>query len=283
VPLINNFQAVTISVSNIERSLSFYRDLLGFPVLGQASYDNQTTAHFLDIGNQHVLRLLSFSSETKPSLWIPDDLQTGLRHAAFKVRDVDSTTARLKQANVEFTLDPLDATGDVRIAFFKDPDGALLEIVQNDLHYHTEGPAFTTQMPAPPQDNSLRFDHVAVSVSDLDQALTFYTARLGFSMIGQLFFKDARDFVITYLRVGDAVLELFSYSAPMQANPWIPELAVLGIKYPSFSVSNLDGLVKNLEAAGIKVLPKTAANQGKAVLIEGPDNLALEFTEGAIS
>src|SRR6185503_832960 len=120
---IKDFQHVSVSVSDINRSLAFHRDLLGFPVLGRLYYRNKVglTIDFLDIGDNHILEIFSFTSPTRPSEWTNNDLQTGLRHVGFKVRDVDATTARLKQAGVPFTLDPLDATGGVRIAFFTDP------------------------------------------------------------------------------------------------------------------------------------------------------------------
>ena len=42
---------------------------------------------------------------------------------------------RLKANNVEFTVEPkLASSGGVRLAFFKDPDGHLLEIVAGDLN-----------------------------------------------------------------------------------------------------------------------------------------------------
>lgn len=36
----------------------------------------------------------------------------------------------LKEKGVEFTMEPRDATAVKRIAFFKDPDGFLVELVQ---------------------------------------------------------------------------------------------------------------------------------------------------------
>ena len=275
MPFVSGFQSVTISVSNIDRSLAFYRDLLGFKVLDQSTREDGVIVHSLDIGNQKTLQLLSFSKSAKPSPWLPNDFQTGLRHAGFKVNDVDGTTARLKQAGVEFTLDPLDATGEVRIAFFKDPDGTLLEVVQKELQYHVEGPAMGELPPLTPAGDALIFDHVAITVSDLDKALTFYTARLGFPMIGQLLFKDERGFTITYLKAGTSVLELFSFSKPTQSNPWVPDPTVLGFKYISFSTENLDRQVANLKAADIRVLHE--GQRGKSTLIEGPDGVGLEF------
>jgi catechol 2,3-dioxygenase-like lactoylglutathione lyase family enzyme len=285
MPTVHGIQTVTVSVSDIGRSLGFYRDLLGFKVLGQARIEPGVTAHFLDIGNQRSLRLLSFDGQAKPGTWIHDDLQTGLRHMAFKVRDVDRTAARLKQAGVHFTLDPLDATGGVRIAFFEDPDGTLCEIVHDELHYHVEGPALGTLPPLKPEGEALIFDHVAVTVSNLDKGLTFFTARLGFPVIGQLLFKDSRGFEITYLKAGSAVLELFSFSEQTLENPTSLDLTVLGFKPVSLSVEDIRRHVENLKAAGIPILRDVTEQQGgaKTALVEAPDRFAVELIEGTPS
>lgn len=214
----------------------------------------------------------------KPSEWSLNDLQAGLRHIAFKVNNVDEITVRLKQANVEFTLDPLDAVGGVRIAFFKDPDGVLLEIVQNELQYHVEGPAYGALPSLNPQDDELLFDHVAITVSDLDKALTFYTALLGFGVIGQLLFKDERGFTITYLKAGDAVLELFSYAVATQPNPYDRDLAVRGFKHVSYTTQDVAKLTRNLSAAGFAFphMPGDRQVVNTAVCI-APDGIPLEL------
>jgi lactoylglutathione lyase len=281
MPRLTRFQHVSISVSDIKRSLDFYQGLLGLRLLDHAQAEDGLTAHFLDVGNGHTLQLLSFTGAAKASQWLPDDLQTGLRHIGFKVRDVDGTTARFKQANVPFTLDPLDATGGVRIAFFKDPDGTLLEIVQNELQYHIEGPAKGSLPPLTPQGDALVFDHVAVTVSELDKALAFYGDGLGFPIIGKLIFNDKRGFVITYLKAQTAVLELFSFSDPTRGNAWNPDIMVLGLKHIGFNVERIDAAMKDLKAAGIPILRETVESFGntRTALFEGPDGLALELVE----
>jgi catechol 2,3-dioxygenase-like lactoylglutathione lyase family enzyme len=235
---LQQLRSVVISVSDLERSLAFYRDLLGFEVSAQIRAPGGSTITILDVGGGHTLQLVSLSTETKPSGWLPDDLQTGFRHVGFKARDVDTTAARLKRANVPFTLDPLDATGGVRIAFFKDPDGALLEIVQGELHYHVDGPAVRSLPRVSPSGETLHFDHVAVTVSDLAAALAFYRDELGCPIIGQLFLKDARDFTITYLKAGTGVIELFSFSKPNLPNYWAADMAVVGLKHVVLQVAS---------------------------------------------
>jgi catechol 2,3-dioxygenase-like lactoylglutathione lyase family enzyme len=53
----------------------------------------------------------------------------GFEHVAFQVDDVDAVAARLRARDVEFPVEPLDAAGNVPLAFFRDPDGNPLELV----------------------------------------------------------------------------------------------------------------------------------------------------------
>jgi catechol 2,3-dioxygenase-like lactoylglutathione lyase family enzyme len=129
---------------------------------------------------------------------------------------VDPRAAVLKDAGVPFHLDPLDAEGGVRICFFYDPDGTLLELVQGDLQYaevlDESGVAAERAMGVPPRP---RFDHVAVTVHDRAATGEFY-APLGFSLIGTIEQpQDPRGFSIGYLKGGDTVLEVFTYESPL--------------------------------------------------------------------
>jgi catechol 2,3-dioxygenase-like lactoylglutathione lyase family enzyme len=258
MPVIKAFRSIVIAVSSLERAVAFYRDLLGFSVLSQ-SRDGDGIRTILDAGAGHTLTLVTGAGLTRSSRWMPNDLQTGLRHVGFKARDVDATAARLKAAGVPFTLDPLDATGGVRIAFFTDPDGTLLEIVQGALQYHADGPAAAEIAPVTPEGETLLFDHVAISVSDLGRAQEFYSGQLGCPLIGQLYFHDERGFTITYLKAGTAVLELFSFSAPTMPNYYEAQPDVVGLKHPVFevipSIASGETMLTGLDGVQLKVVP----------------------------
>jgi catechol 2,3-dioxygenase-like lactoylglutathione lyase family enzyme len=51
------------------------------------------------------------------------------------VTGLDAIAEKLRQAGVPFTLPPTNANGGVRIAFFTDPDGTLIELIEGDLNY----------------------------------------------------------------------------------------------------------------------------------------------------
>jgi catechol 2,3-dioxygenase-like lactoylglutathione lyase family enzyme len=283
-----DFQHTTISVTNADRALAFYRDLLGFPVLGRLYYRNEVglVIDFLDIGNHAILEIFSFAVPTKPSEFIPDDLQLGMRHMAFKVKNVDAVAARLKKAGVPFTLDPLDATGNVRIAFFTDPDGTLCEIIEGELTYHNQGQKpLAVPVPASgaPGKSELTFDHVSLTVANLDKSLEFYQGVLGFPVLGQLVMEDERGFGITYLQFGNSVLELFSFDkAPTIFHTWNPDETVLGLKHIGMLVEDVFAVADRLKASGVRIIypPGHALGGVDTCFFADPDGNALELING---
>jgi catechol 2,3-dioxygenase-like lactoylglutathione lyase family enzyme len=210
------FEYVEIAVRDLQRSARWYREMLGLRTQPDAG----------------TVRLVGADAGGQPSGWIGDDLQRGVRHIAFKVADVDAYSQRLHRAGVEFSVEPMDATGGVRITFFFDPDGNLVELVQGAVRYHrTWSPDIVAREQAslPGPDDPPRFDHVAVTVGDLDASLGVYRDTLGFDVVGQLFFENEQQFVITYLQGGVNVLELFSYGVPT-LDPWTMDGSHLGVR-----------------------------------------------------
>ena len=99
--------------------------------------------------------------------WVDDDRQLGNRHLAFYVSDVDAEAARLAQAGVEFLFEPVDHKGGVRLAYFRDPDGTVLELLSGTPTYdRTRSPALATQerMALPGPGEPPRLAHLAVTV-----------------------------------------------------------------------------------------------------------------------
>jgi catechol 2,3-dioxygenase-like lactoylglutathione lyase family enzyme len=199
---------IRINVSDISRSVDFYTRYLRAEVVGEPTKDDA------------VLDLVTATIDLKRvdgaqvSTWEADDLQKGFRHIGFKVAKVDPLADDLKAAGVPFHLLPLNAEGGVRITFFFDPDGTLLEFVEGDLQYHRianeRGVAAERALGVPERP---RFDHVAVTVDDLAATQRFYSS-FGFEHIGTINQPhDPRGFNINYLKGGDTVLEVFTYDS----------------------------------------------------------------------
>ena len=169
-------ESVLLNVTDIARSVDFYRRHFDAQVVEQS--DDRAV---LDVVTAALV--LNRIDAPAPSTWVGDDLQRGFRHVGFKVSDLDARVAALHEAGVPFHLEPIHAEGDVRITFFYDPDGTLLELVEGPLQYHE-----VYDREAVEQDWGLgdpdrpRFDHVAETVEDLEATKEHY-GKLGYGLM----------------------------------------------------------------------------------------------------
>jgi catechol 2,3-dioxygenase-like lactoylglutathione lyase family enzyme len=239
-------QNLIINSTDVSRSIDFYTRFLEAGLVGEATPQRAV----LDLVTATVeLRLVGAGEST----WVPDDLQLGFRHLGFKVDHVDPRAQLLKDAGVRFHLDPLDAEGGVRICFFYDPDGTLLELVAGDLQYGSvldeAGVAAERALGVPDRP---RFDHVAVTVHDRDATAAFY-APAGFTLIGTLDQPwDPRGYSMGYLRSGDTVLEAFTYETPKTERA--PQPDAPGFAYAELAGSRPPGATPVTRVAGSDVV-----------------------------
>ena len=99
-----------VPVTDMERSISFYRDTLGLPQTGEGGFPEFKLG---DNGFLYLLNLESIGSQFRA----PHDAGFALR-----VPDVPEARKELEAKGVEFNGEILD-TGVCRMAFFADPDG----------------------------------------------------------------------------------------------------------------------------------------------------------------
>ena len=91
-----NFDHLAITVSDLEKSVGFYRDILGFRVLGKLIQDNGNfVIVYLDMGDK-ILELFNFTEKGK-YLTTQNDKDMGIKHFAFKVKSVDQTFKYLRE------------------------------------------------------------------------------------------------------------------------------------------------------------------------------------------
>lgn len=145
IPLLG-MSHLAICVRNLDRSLEFYRDLLGLRVTKDV-LQNTTTGGLPHLyrdrhTQRRVVHLQGGTGAGIPVLVMtehPGDIvggepimldQLGISHLSFTVTDVEALTRHLLARGVE-TCGPADAfkdaQGRIRTVFFRDPDGILVQ------------------------------------------------------------------------------------------------------------------------------------------------------------
>lgn len=126
---LNTVNHIAIIASNIERSLSFYVDVLGFSIIRKVYREERDSWKVdLALNGDYLIELFTFPNAPKRPSY-PEAL--GLRHLAFKVDDIEACIAELKSKGVETENIRIDPFTDCRCVFFADPDGLPIELVEN--------------------------------------------------------------------------------------------------------------------------------------------------------
>ncbi|MQY32485.1 hypothetical protein SRB17_04340 [Streptomyces sp. RB17] len=117
-----------LNITDLDRSLAFYRDLLGFAVLAEGKEDDQRWAMLGEAGGAPLVTLWQ---QARGSY---DSGRPGLHHLAFDADSIDRVReyeTALRAAGVDFAHDGVVAHregGTSGGIFFHDPDGIRLEI-----------------------------------------------------------------------------------------------------------------------------------------------------------
>ncbi|MGA7938060.1 MAG: VOC family protein [Kovacikia sp.] len=190
-------QAIGLTVSNIERSTTFYTNALGFEVGSEILVDQESShpsaefGHFririatLKLGDETIRLMQYLDKKGRP---IPQDSQSNDRwfqHLAIVVSDMDRAYAQLQS----FPIEPISTApqtiprGNKEAAYiqafkFRDPDRHPLELIwfppdKGQPKWHQGRDRLF-----------LGIDHTAISVTNTEQSLQFYQDLLGMQVAG---------------------------------------------------------------------------------------------------
>ena len=167
----------------------------------------------------------------------------------------------------------------MRISFFFDPDGVLLEFIQGHIDHHEVWNAdIVNEVDARPLPARPTFDHVAMTVRDHDATVDFYRSTLGFDVGGRLFLdEDERGFDISYLHAGETVIELFTFAAEKSPSPWSQDETTIGFRHIGFGADQLSGATVDDAAARLAVHGATPVADSPCRLVLDRDGFPLRI------
>lgn len=132
---------ITIGVDDLERSLAFYRDGLGFPTQGIIGTEFEYGAVvFVDLQPGLKLALwprASIARDTGLARGAPSSTEFTLGHNVATRKDVDAVMQQAGRAGATVVKPARDTFWGGYAGYFKDPDGHLWEIAWNP-HWRTD-------------------------------------------------------------------------------------------------------------------------------------------------
>ena len=150
--MIRSIDHINFVVSDLERSVRFYTELLGFRESKRAHLEGgwiekivglkgvvADVAFIVAPAGEPRIELLCYKTPKGESIPANSLANTiGIRHIAFRVDDIHASARKLRDAGVKLLGDPVivpetvvthDA-GHKMLCYFHDPDGILLEITE---------------------------------------------------------------------------------------------------------------------------------------------------------
>ncbi|MDO5716681.1 MAG: VOC family protein [Tissierellia bacterium] len=149
--MIREIAHVGLTVTDLDRSVAFYRDVLGLEYLGEMTMEGPATDALFQRKNARArvaylngskeiiappVELIMFTEHVVEKTEM-DLFRTSISELCFAVEDIDRLYEHLQSHGVECLSEPqfFDLTpfgfGKSKAIYFKDPDGIILEAVQD--------------------------------------------------------------------------------------------------------------------------------------------------------
>jgi catechol 2,3-dioxygenase-like lactoylglutathione lyase family enzyme len=196
-PTISSVEAVGITVSDLDRSINFYTQVLHFEKEWETELSGADVEHLKGLFGVRVrvARLRLGGEEIELSEYLapqgrplpPDSRSNDLwfQHIAIVVSDMDRAYQWLREHRVQHVSsgpETLPAwnpqAGGIQAFYFRDPDGHVLEII------HFPAGKGNPRWQQPTQDLFQGIDHTAIAVSNTEASLAFYRDQLGMRVAG---------------------------------------------------------------------------------------------------
>ncbi len=304
--------AVGMTVSDLDRSLAFYTEVLGFERVSETEVWGLDWDRLQAVFGIHVRVARLRLGDEMLDLWeyltprgrpLPADSQSHDRwfqHVAIIVSDMDRAYAWLHSHRVEHVSpapqrlpDWNPNAGGIRAFYFKDPDGHPLEVLwfpmgKGDPKWHQ-----------PTDRLFLGIDHTAIVVGDTEASLRCYRDALGLRVAGEsenygpeqeylnhVFGAHLR---ITSLRAAAGPgVEFLEYLTPRDGRPIPPDLRAndLGHWQTVLVATDADALSRalrggacRLESPAVVTPPERVLGFTKGFMARDPDGHALQVIQ----
>ena len=305
---IERVNSVAITVSDMDKALAFYTEVLPFQVVSQTEVAGEAYEHLfgvfgmraeiarLRLGEQEIQLIDYLAPEGRPIAVDSKSNDEWFEHIAIIVSDMDAAYALLRQHKVQHassgpqTLPDWNPNaGGIKAFYFKDPDGHNLEIL---AFPPDKGAARWHKANAPLFEG---IDHTAIVVRDTEPSLAFFQGVLGLEVHGhsenygveQEHLNNVFGARLLITSLGAAAgpsVEFLDYLAPTTGRP-VPvdtQANDLWHWHINMVTSDIDGLAARLREAhaafvspGVVDMPEDALHLGRALMALSPTGHAI--------
>lgn len=308
---VQSVASVGFTVSDMDRSVAFYRDVLTFKPISDVEVDgpeyDQLWGLFgvrarivkLQLGEQQ-LELTQFLAppDVRPIPVPSYSNDLWFQHFAIVVRDMEAAWAELRRHHVrQISSRPQtipmsnQAAAGIKAIKFRDPDGHNLELLwfpdgKGNPRWHQPG-----------SNTFLGIDHTAMTVRSTEGSIKFYRDLLGLTVAGGTLNVGTEQEHLDSLpgararvtglapKMGPPSVEFLEYELPTAGRPfptdshptdlwhWQTTLVVCDVEAAAATLRGMAQIV----STGVVTLPDTSLGFIKGVLVRDPDGHVLQF------
>ncbi|MEZ4587465.1 MAG: VOC family protein [Gemmatimonadales bacterium] len=304
--------SVGFTVSDLDRSVAFFTDVLGFVAAGEAERVGEAEERLSGVfgARVRVARLALGTDTLELSQYLAPEGRPlpvenrgndrWFQHVAIVVSDMDRAYATLRAHKVRHAStgpqrlpDSNPNAGGIRAFYFKDPDGHFLEAIW--FPAGKGDPRWQRGSGAP---TFLGIDHTAIVVEDTEASLAVYRDLLGFTVAGQsrnygpeqarLNNVEGASLLITGLRLSAGPgVELLEYLAPRTGRPYPAEAKSNDlVHWQTTLVARAGDAVGLAASSGLRLvsggateIADRAVGFSRGVVVRDPDGHALRVVQ----
>lgn len=194
-------ESVSITVSDLDKSIRFFNDVLSFETVSVNTLNNQGLNDLLGLDydglkvrkgtmrlGEEIIELIEYVQPTKGRS-IPLDSKSNdlwFQHIAIVTNDMDKAYEVLKKHKVVHVStmpqelpDYIPAATGIKAFYFQDPDGHNLEVI-----YFPKGKGNPKWQNVKGDSPFIGIDHTAIGISDTDNSTAFYSDLVGLRVAG---------------------------------------------------------------------------------------------------
>lgn len=311
VPVASSVGAIGFTVSDMDRSATFYHDVLTFQPISDVEVDGPEYDRLwgifgvrarivrMRLGEQQ-LELIEFLSppDVRPIPVPSYSNDLWFQHFAIVVRDMDAAWAQLRKHHVRqisprpqtIPVSNVKAAG-IKAIKFRDPDGHNLELLwfpegKGNAKWHRSG-----------TDIFLGIDHTAMTVRSTENSIAFYRDLLGMTVVGGTLNMGAEQERLDSLpgararvtgmkpQTGTVGVEFLEYQLPAAGRPfpidshptdlwhWQTTLVVPNVEAAAMTLRGKTSFV----SSAVAILSDQTLGFTKAFLVRDPDGHVMQL------
>jgi len=124
--VIKGIDHLAVVGTDVARAAKFYGEVLGFRESNRLETTHSGTIIFMTLGGTQI----ELFGNAKPGAGAQEGRRAGYTHMALLVEGIDAEHERMTKLGVTFDMKPTSVESGMRLAFFKDPDGNTIELMQ---------------------------------------------------------------------------------------------------------------------------------------------------------